>query len=354
MASTPNVPFPTSPQAMFPASTAYPSTSAFSSSPKGTPDSLSGPSGPRMVVPTGTPLPLRIPGSSSGNIVGSPSVPSSSPSGTIPSQASPLMPTSMNAPPPPTPSLPIPPLVGGLRVPPPMPLGSVDGLANVDFSSMPVPEDTWMAVQQLEAALEGVRFGVEHQLNVIEDDTDRLESMYAELRSRVANHELTHGIDGMRSLLVCYFPREANKEMIRQAFSPYGPIDSVYLVHKDGKPACYGFVNFHDHASAARALAAANSERVELVDKRNVIWHVKAEWTMSSDIPKKPKKKRGKKKDEPGGKMPEESPTPPVALNRALKGYHPKMTLSGLPQHARIPHTLSYTVPTVPQVPFHE
>ena len=26
------------------------------------------------------------------------------------------------------------------------------------------------------------------------------------------------------------------------------------------------------------------------------------------------------------------------------------MTLSGLPQHARIPHTLSYTVPTMPQV----
>jgi hypothetical protein len=237
--------------------------------------------------------------------------------------------------------------------------GPVEGLANVDFSSMPVPEDTWMAVQQLEAALEGVRFGVEHQLTVIEDDTERLESMYHELRHQVANQELVnghiaeHGVDGMRSLLVCYFPREANKEMIRQAFSPYGPIDSVYLVHKDGKPACYGFVNFHDHPSAARALAAANSERVELVDKRNVIWHVKAEWTLSSDIPKKPKKKRGKKKDEPG-KMPEESPTPPVALNRALKGYHPKMTLSGLPQHARIPHTLSYTVPTVPQVPYPE
>merc|ERR1719159_1088786 len=103
----------------------------------------------------------------------------------------------------------------------------------------------------LEAALEGVRFGVEHQLNVIENDTERLESMYNDLRSQVANAELTHGIDGMRSLLVCYFPREANKEMIRQAFAPYGPIDSVYLVHKDGKPACYGFVNFHDHPSAA-------------------------------------------------------------------------------------------------------
>ena len=35
---------------------------------------------------------------------------------------------------------------------------------------------------------------------------------------------------GMRSLLVCYFPREANKEMIRTAFAAFGSIESVYLV----------------------------------------------------------------------------------------------------------------------------
>jgi RNA recognition motif-containing protein len=221
-------------------------------------------------------------------------------------------------------------------------------MSKVDFASMPVQDDTWIAVRQLEAAFEEMRFGVENQLNVIEADTENLESMYDDLRGQVMSAEFVNGADGMgmRSLLVCYFPREANKEMIRQAFSPYGAIDSVYLVHKDGKPACYGFVNFHDHASAGRALAAANAERVELVDKRNVIWHVKAEWTLSTDIPKKPKKKRGKKKDE-GVHKSEESPTPPVALNRAMKGYHPKMTLSGLPQHARIAHSLSYTVPTV-------
>merc|ERR1719453_468219 len=97
--------------------------------------------------------------------------------------------------------------------------------------------------------------------------------------------------EGMRSLLVCYFPREANKDMIRQAFLPYGAIDSVYLVHKEGKPACYGFVNFHDHACAAAALAAANEEEIVLVDKRETVWHVKAEWTTTTQIPKKPKKK---------------------------------------------------------------
>lgn len=70
---------------------------------------------------------------------------------------------------------------------------------------------------------------------------------------------------------------------------------------------------------------------------------MKAEWTLTSEIPKKPKKKRAKKKDEKA----EDSPTPPVALNKAMRGYHPKMT--GLPTHARIPRTLSYTVPTAPQ-----
>jgi RNA recognition motif-containing protein len=82
--------------------------------------------------------------------------------------------------------------------------------------------------------------------------------------------------------------------MIRQAFLPYGNIDSVYLVHKEGKPACYGFVNFHDHGCAAAALAAANEEQIVLIDKRETVWHVKAEWTTTTSIPKKPKKKRNK------------------------------------------------------------
>merc|ERR1719159_1937136 len=200
----------------------------------------------------------------------------------------------------------------------------------------------------LEAALEGVRFGVEHQLNVIENDTERLESMYNDLRRQVANAELTHGIDGMRSLLVCYFPREANKEMIRTAFARYGLIDSVYLVHKDGKPACYGFVNFNDHPSAARALEAANAGNVELVDKRDVIWKVKAEWSSTAEIPKKPKSKKKRVKKDESGKA-EQSLTPPVDLNRALNMYHPKVTIRGLPKHASGAQTLNYTVPAVPQ-----
>merc|ERR1719253_1049305 len=121
------------------------------------------------------------------------------------------------------------------------------------------------------------------------------------LRSQAADAELTLGTDEMRSLIVCYFPRESNKDMIRQAFSPYGLIDSVYLVHKDGKPACYGFVNFNDHPSAVAAMRAAANKEIVLVDKRNEKWCVKAEWTKSADIPKKPKKKRSKKQQQDYG-----------------------------------------------------
>jgi hypothetical protein len=157
-------------------------------------------------------------------------------------------------------------------------------------------EDPRMAVEELEAALDAVRSGVEQQLMSLEIDTQRLEALYEDLKGTINTAEVTTEChEGMRSLLVCYFPREANKDMIRRAFLPFGPIDSVYLVHKDGKPACYGFVNFHDHPSSSAALAAANAGEIQLVDKRDTVWTVKAEWTTSPDIPKKPKKKRSKR-----------------------------------------------------------
>merc|ERR1719191_2416132 len=150
-------------------------------------------------------------------------------------------------------------------------------------ATLGMAEDPRQAVEELEAALEMVRSG--------------LEQLYEDLKGTINMAEVTTEChEGMRSLLVCYFPREANKDMIRRAFLPFGPIDSVYLVHKDGKPACYGFVNFHDHPSAATALASANAGAIQLVDKRDTIWTVKAEWTTSPDIPKKPKKKRSKAK----------------------------------------------------------
>merc|ERR1719287_335886 len=109
------------------------------------------------------------------------------------------------------------------------------------------PNDSWEAVKQLEAALESVRQGVELQLQEIETDTSNLEELCEDMRMQVAGMSPeVEGLESMRSLLVCYFPREANKEIV-------------------------------------------------LVDKRNEKWCVKAEWTKSADIPKKPKKKRSKK-----------------------------------------------------------
>jgi len=226
-----------------------------------------------------------------------------------------------------------------------------DPLAAVDFASMPLPVDSWCAVEQLEAALELVRHSVEAQLNDIELDTQRLEVMYDALVDQVAEVEEAQpgGIE-MRSLLVCYFPREANKEMIRNAFAPFGAIDSVYLVHKDGKPACYGFVNFHEHEAAAMALDAAQREDIQLVDKRNVIWRVKAEWTQTSEIPKKPKKKRAKGKfasDRIGAAS--GATTPPIDLHQSLLGhpYHPSLSpppVSAASPQFRYMQPLSYTV----------
>ena len=178
-------------------------------------------------------------------------------------------------------------------------LGNKGALAPGDLVqqlvNLPMAADPREAVADLEAALALVKKGVEQQLLCLEEDTNQLETLYEELKGDVMKAEVTTEChEGMKSLLVCYFPREANKDMIRQAFLPYGAIDSVYLVHKEGKPACYGFVNFHDHGCAAAALAAANAEEIELVDKRETVWHVKAEWTTTTNIPKKPKKKRNK------------------------------------------------------------
>jgi hypothetical protein len=220
-------------------------------------------------------------------------------------------------------------------------------LDDSEYEPAPVATDTWEETN--EPSLDDQLVDME-DLNVLENYKELFkfkydELMYDDLRSQDADAECTPGIEELRSLIVCYFPREANKDMIRRAFSPYGPIDSVYLVHKDGKPACYGFVNFSDHPSAASALVAAKSGKIELTDKRDVVWNVKAEWTSSQEIPKKPKKKRGKKDE----KALEESPTPPCDLNRALMKYHPNVTIRGLPKHARSVQTLNYTVPTLPQ-----
>jgi hypothetical protein len=248
----------------------------------------------------------------------------------------------------------------------------LSALACVDFSTMPLTQNPWVAVDDLESAIQACRAGIEKQISILEDDTKRCEAAYVEMEQQVKSLEYaatepglvtaqsyasspdapdTPAVDGdenPRSLLVCYFPREANKEMIRQAFAPFGEIETVYLVHKDGKPACYGFVNFRDHESAAAAHAAAKTEQIELVDKRNAIWHVKAEWTATTDIPKKPKKKRLQKAERSPVAMSGAS-TPQLDLRTSLTGYHPKLSNSSTPSFKF--SQLSYVVPSAPLLP---
>jgi hypothetical protein len=242
----------------------------------------------------------------------------------------------------------------------------LSALACVEWASMPpLASDAWVQVDELESALEAVRVGIEKQINNIEDDTKRLEDTYGVMEKEIKSLEFAGygagacsstpeaphtpapdgGEDKPRSLLVCYFPREANKEMIRQAFAPFGEIETVYLVHKDGKPACYGFVNFREHASAAAAHLAAKGELIDLVDKRGAIWHVKAEWTATPDIPKKPKKKRLQKAERSPAAMSGAS-TPQLDLRTSLNGYHPKLSNSSTPNFKF--SQLSYVVPSAP------
>jgi hypothetical protein len=221
-------------------------------------------------------------------------------------------------------------------------------------------------VKQLEAAFEAHSLGVEKLILKIEQD-QHLDDMHYDQFVQLSRIRAGYGIEkallnvehdqrlegmpvdgldfgisessdaceagstgGSRSLLVCYIPREANKAMIRNIFSPYGEIDSVYLVHKDGKPACYGFVNFHTKEAALLARTAATNEEVVLVDKRDETWHVKAEFTTTDEVPKKIKKRKCKSG----------AATPPLDL-RALQDHPMSYSTS---QQFKFTQPLSYTV----------
>jgi hypothetical protein len=84
------------------------------------------------------------------------------------------------------------------------------------------------------------------------------------------------------------------------------------------------------------------------LDKRNAIWHVKAEWTATPEIPKKPKKKRLQKAERSPAAMSGAS-TPQLDLRTSLNGYHPKLSNSSTPSFKF--SQLSYVVPSAPLLP---
>ena len=88
-----------------------------------------------------------------------------------------------------------------------------------------------------------------------------------------------------RTLLIAYFPREANKEEISNCLSKHGKVNRVHLiVEKDTKkPKCYGFVEFLSTEDVNAVLAATEGGAVTMVDTRDHMWHLRAERVRAFD-----------------------------------------------------------------------
>jgi polyadenylate-binding protein len=56
-----------------------------------------------------------------------------------------------------------------------------------------------------------------------------------------------------------------DEEKLREIFSKFGAVDSCVVMRDNGKSRCFGFVNFHDHESAQKAVENVSSEK--LTDK---------------------------------------------------------------------------------------
>jgi hypothetical protein len=143
-------------------------------------------------------------------------------------------------------------------------------------------------------------------------DIAQMEAQYAmvsksvlEMRARVAEKESEAAqelqqqqqrMKRWKSILICYFPREASEHDIKEAFSQYSDVESVFLVEKNGVPKCYGFVNYYTHEDAVQGLAATEQERIRFKDNRGLDWTVKAEWADGNG---------GRKSTTPSGRKPE-------------------------------------------------
>jgi len=83
-----------------------------------------------------------------------------------------------------------------------------------------------------------------------------------------------------RSLLLCYFPREAKEKDLQRALEQipaiYGQIKSIFISSNGEKSKCFGFANFTTHDAARIALLATEQQRIVLDDRRGVQWTLKA------------------------------------------------------------------------------
>jgi hypothetical protein len=98
----------------------------------------------------------------------------------------------------------------------------------------------------------------------------------------------------VRSLVVGSFPGDARKDQLRDVFSVFGELESVYVVMRNSNRV-YGFVNFVRPEAAARALAACSAGMVTMWDKWGMECRVGAEFQQGA--PKKRKNKRQRERD---------------------------------------------------------
>lgn len=158
---------------------------------------------------------------------------------------------------------------------------------------------------ELEASLCAVREAADAQVDAIEACTVQIERecvrvqcecvLLQKVRSRTPDLE-----KAARSLLVFNFSRDENKHTLRNVFTRFGMIDSVYLVNKPGSSSSYSFVNFAETEGAMAALSACCNGQVVMCDKKGREWRLAAEW-QAPDVkrarPKKNKRQNSKEAD---------------------------------------------------------
>lgn len=83
-------------------------------------------------------------------------------------------------------------------------------------------------------------------------------------------------------LVVNYIPREAGGSRIMTSFERFGKVLSASVMRdRNGVSKCFGFINFADRFSAARAVTACQRGEVTMKDSAGKRWHVKATWSIA-------------------------------------------------------------------------
>merc|ERR1719253_1556905 len=113
--------------------------------------------------------------------------------------------------------------------------------AGVAFGSPAVPGPPTLPVVKLPPA----KKVVDPPVKILQKSEDRvIEKVQAKMVGKTTAQARNEAMD--RTILVCYFPREADRSSLHNTFSKYGTVESVNRVEDPvtKQPKCYGFVRF--------------------------------------------------------------------------------------------------------------